>query len=146
MPQKPPGLPIPGAVPTGPGGKQKYPQWGVKEITQGSKYDIRKAGSDAEKQKDITAGYLFWFTSEQAAKDFVSGQEQGFFSGNLPNPLAGIAGALAAFYHAVTDGKMWRSLAWILLGVALIITGIVLWMRIPQRAAGIAGAAAGAAL
>jgi hypothetical protein len=61
------------------------------------------------------------------------------------NPLAGIgdvAAALKAFYSAVTDGKMWRSLAWIALGLLLMVNGILLWLKIPQKAAGIAGRAA----
>jgi hypothetical protein len=56
-------------------------------------------------------------------------------TGSLPNPLAGIAGSLEAFFTAVTDGKLWRSLGWILLGASLVYTGIFLWLRIPQRAA-----------
>jgi hypothetical protein len=61
------------------------------------------------------------------------------------NPLQGlgdVAAALKAFYTAVTDGKMWRSIAWIVLGLILMVNGILLWLKIPQRAAGIAGAAA----
>lgn len=50
----------------------------------------------------------------------------------IPNPLSGIdqIGAdLEAFYKVLTDGKMWRSLGWILLGLMLLIGGIVLWMK-----------------
>jgi uncharacterized membrane protein YccF (DUF307 family) len=32
--------------------------------------------------------------------------------------------ALTAFYRTVTDGKLWRSLGWLLLGVVLLFTGI----------------------
>jgi len=49
-------------------------------------------------------------------------------TGSLPNPLAGIAGSLEAFFGAVTDGKLWRSLGWALLGIILMITGIWLWL------------------
>jgi hypothetical protein len=65
------------------------------------------------------------------------------------NPLAGlgdVAAALKAFYSAVTDGKMWRSVAWILLGALLVFNGIVLWLRIPQRGAAVAAAGARAAI
>lgn len=57
-------------------------------------------------------------------------------------PLGDIAAALKSFYSAVTDGKMWRSIAWILLGLLLLVNGILLWLKIPQRAAGIAARAA----
>lgn len=49
-------------------------------------------------------------------------------TGSLPNPLAGIAGSMEAFFAAVTDGKLWRSLGWILLGIVLIMAGIYLWI------------------
>jgi hypothetical protein len=39
-----------------------------------------------------------------------------------------VASALSAFYAKVTDGKMWRSLGWLALGVLLIIFGLVLWL------------------
>jgi hypothetical protein len=43
-------------------------------------------------------------------------------------PLAGIAGSLEAFFGAVTDGKLWRSLGWILLGILLMLAGVLLWI------------------
>jgi hypothetical protein len=54
------------------------------------------------------------------------------------DPLAGIAGSLEAFFQAATDGKLWRSLAWILLGILLMLIGVILWI-------GPAGALAGRA-
>ena len=61
------------------------------------------------------------------------------------NPLQGlgdVAAALKAFYSAVTDGKMWRSVAWVLLGLVLMVSGILLWLKVPQKAAGAAATAA----
>lgn len=71
---------------------------------------------------------------------------------DIANPLSDLSAisdvgaALKSFYSAMTDGRMWRSLAWILLGLVLMVNGILLWLRVPQRAAGIAGAAAEAAI
>lgn len=42
--------------------------------------------------------------------------------------FSSVQNALSAFYDKITDGKMWRSLGWLLLGAALIITGIGLWI------------------
>ena len=42
--------------------------------------------------------------------------------------LKGIAGGIEAFFSAVTDGKLWRSLGWLLLGIILIIAGVYLWI------------------
>lgn len=58
-------------------------------------------------------------------------------TGSLPNPLAAL-GSLEAFYKVVTDGKLWRSLGWILMGALMVYTGLFLWLKIPQRAAGLA--------
>jgi len=52
-------------------------------------------------------------------------------TGSLPNPLAGIAGAAEAFFTAVTDGKLWRSLGWVLLGIILVMAGVYLWIVPP---------------
>lgn len=56
------------------------------------------------------------------AGEAVTGQ-----TGALPNPLAAL-GSLEAFYKLVTDGKLWRSLGWLLLGIALMLLGVLLWI------------------
>lgn len=48
-------------------------------------------------------------------------------TGALPNPLAAL-GSLEAFFKVVTDGKLWRSLGWVLLGVILVMAGVLLWI------------------
>lgn len=47
---------------------------------------------------------------------------------NITDPLSGLAGSITAFYHAATDGKMWRSLGWIILGILLMWIGMLLWI------------------
>lgn len=82
-----------------------------------------RAAAEAQKKAD---------TAAQA-----SGTETGSGgTGTSPNPktninidpLAAIGGSLEAFFTALTDGKMWRSLGWILLGILLMIVGVVLWI------------------
>jgi hypothetical protein len=51
---------------------------------------------------------------------------------HIPNPLHGIdevAGAVTGFFGVLTDVTLWRSLGWLLLGVALIILGLYLWLK-----------------
>lgn len=51
---------------------------------------------------------------------------------HIPNPLSGIdevAAVLKAFYNAVTDGKLWRSLGWVVLGLAILGAGIALFFK-----------------
>lgn len=57
--------------------------------------------------------------------------EGGNVAPNLPNPFAdvsGLVGEAGVLIRAVTDGKMWRSLGWLLLGLVLMLAGIYLWI------------------
>lgn len=62
-----------------------YPQWGVKMsgTTSGT---VKEATTAAEKQSDIDNGYDSWFSSDKAAKNFVS-SETSVLNGNVPDPL-----------------------------------------------------------
>lgn len=55
------------------------------------------------------------------------------------------AHALAAFYDKLTDGKMWRSLGWLALGLVLMIAGVALLLR-GTLEQGVAGAVRAVAL
>jgi hypothetical protein len=46
----------------------------------------------------------------------------------LPSPFASIENALSAFYDKLTDGKMWRSLGWLALGILLMLLGLAMWI------------------
>ena len=51
--------------------------------------------------------------------------------------ISDVAGVLEAFFTAITDGTMWRSLAWLLMGVGLIAGGLTLWAKTTVYKAGI---------
>lgn len=57
----------------------------------------------------------------------------------LPNPFTDVAHALSAFYDVLTNGKMWRSLGWLLLGVILMFSGIFMLIGKRSPAARLAG-------
>ncbi len=58
----------------------------------------------------------------------------------------GVFGSITAFFTTITDGKMWRSFGWIILGILIMVFGINLWLHNPiGRAAGGAGKAAATA-
>lgn len=86
-----------------------------------------KAEADAsitKHQKETPHGSTVTYSHE-------SPQQQAGVPG-LSNPLSGIdqIGAdLEAFYKDITDGKMWRSLGWLVLGLTLVIAGIFLWLK-----------------
>lgn len=46
---------------------------------------------------------------------------------------AGAWGAITGFLTAITDWHLWSSLGWLLLGLVLIVTGVALWLRLPQE-------------
>lgn len=126
MPNPNPAQPIP---PGGAGGDPgKFPQYGLNP----NNGEIKVANDGQEKVKLIDQGYVDWFTSRKAAEDAAKGMKGTFGTGNVPNPLHGldsIGATLQAFYADLTDWKLWRSLGWIVLGVALVIAGLYLWFR-----------------
>lgn len=60
-------------------------------------------------------------------------------AGLLPGvgQLSDVGAALVGFFTTITDGRMWRSLAWIILGVTMILVGLLLFVR--ERATGLVG-------
>jgi len=129
----------------------------------GNDYYVNLATGTIQRQSNPIAGGLlrasgFWgpVTWAQAkniateSRADISAATSGAIAGATGNvgpavpadPLTGIAAALEAFWSAVTDGKMWRSVWWIVLGAWLLFSGLLLWLKIPQRAAGLAGKAA----
>ena len=100
-------------------------------------------GAAVKKDPSLTPadGYAAWATAQDLGGgisaqlgDIAGVSNQGLPAlaaavPSIPDPLTGIAGALEAFYQAVTDGKMWRSLGWILLGILLMWFGTLLWLR-----------------
>lgn len=58
---------------------------------------------------------------------------EGIVSGLL-GPVAGksltdVGGTLFAFFDTITNGKMWRSLGWLLLGLVLTAVGLTMWLK-----------------
>ena len=61
------------------------------------------------------------------AADPAPGAVQQATGVSIPS-FSSVESALSAFYDKVTDGKMWRSLGWLILGVFLIVFGLILWI------------------
>lgn len=59
-----------------------------------------------------------------------------------PAAFTSVQNALSGIYDKLTDGKMWRSLGWLLLGIILMIMGTALLIKDklpPEAAAALAG-------
>lgn len=54
---------------------------------------------------------------------------------DLSGPLSGISSftdvgvGILAFFEEVTDYRLWRSLAWLVLGILMMAGGAVLWLK-----------------
>jgi hypothetical protein len=49
-------------------------------------------------------------------------------STGITKQISSVTDAIASIWDKLKDGKMWRSLGWLLMGVLLIIFGLVLWV------------------
>ena len=74
------------------------------------------------------AGVLIGAGNQQPSTAVPEGQVAAGAADPLVAPLAGLAGSAEAFFGALTDGKMWRSLGWVLLGIVLMLFGVLLWI------------------
>lgn len=52
---------------------------------------------------------------------------KGLWSG--VNSLTDVGVTLVAFFAELTDYRLWRSLAWLLLGIILMTGGAVIWLK-----------------
>lgn len=48
-----------------------------------------------------------------------------------PATFSSVQNALSAWYDLLTDGKRWRSLGWLALGILLLLGGLWLWLGRP---------------
>jgi hypothetical protein len=79
-----------------------------------------EAQAAAEAKKEFPAGTAPTTSVVTAGENALSQETTG-----SATTFSSVQNALSSFYGAVTDGKRWRSLGWILLGVLLIFMGLV---------------------
>lgn len=129
---------------------------GYQAVPSGNATDDKLFASAAGKNNSVSIEHIIWanvhgpYKSQQDAQNAIAGIQKaspapGAFqqiTGVNPNVFSSIQNALTAFYDAVTNGKMWRSLGWLILGVLLMIMGVALWLKgsiSPAQAAALAG-------
>ncbi len=147
MADKPPGAAGSGA---------KYPQWVVNTAT----WTVGEVANPAAKALAIAATWpdkLVFFTSQSAAEQWVKsqghtpvslpGMKQAQGAVNVGGALVGgapdLLTALKGIWAGLSDGKMWRSLGWIVLGVVLMLLGAAAWIGMSKNPLSIARRAAG---
>lgn len=64
---------------------------------------------------------------------FFEGIVAGLLGIGPATALSDTAATLYGFFDTVTNGKMWRSLGWLLLGVAMTVAGLTLWLKGEMR-------------
>lgn len=146
MPNVPPGQwnkpGASGATPT----PDKYPQWGVKQVsgtpgygTAASDYKTVEAKTAAGKTTYLGQGYDVWFASAAKAQDYINGQV-----GNAKNPVTQAANATASAISSVVDflkgfasGNLWIRVVKVMAGGAMVIVGLVKLTGLDARAPGV---------
>ena len=72
---------------------------------------------------------MSWWSDLVLAVESAQGGESnvintaGPATASVPAPLSGITTVIEGIWAGLTDGKLWRSLGWLLLGVILILMG-----------------------
>lgn len=119
MANVPPGQPIAPGIATG-----KFPEWGVGGGTPGSSagWNIKEAANAQQQEALIQQGYVAWFSTKQAAQNFISEESSTLGSGTVPG-LSGLA-AIGAFFSKLTEPLMWLRAAEVVVGAVLLIVGI----------------------
>jgi hypothetical protein len=66
---------------------------------------------------------------ESAALQTAAANPQNYSAPNLSIPgLSGLVTVIEGIWAGLTDGKMWRSLGWIILGIVLMLLGVGWWI------------------
>jgi hypothetical protein len=116
---------------------------GYRVFQAGSSTDATALSSAATSGQSVSLHNIIWtnvsgpYSSQSAAqaaltKVQATSPAPGLLqqtTGINPNAFSSIQNALSAFYDKVTDGKMWRSLGWIILGIFLLLIGLALLLR-----------------
>ena len=95
---------------------------------------------------------MSWWTDLVLAVESAMGGESNVTQTSGPavaqvpaGPIAGLVTVIEGVWAGITDGKFWRSLGWLLLGITLMLLGVLWWIgpssarQGPAEAAGAAG-------
>lgn len=131
-------------------------QWWVTQTPSGARGGppVYRAVQSATSPPNEVAGPFA--TEAEARAEILKLENQGQFppAPSIPNPFGFLAalGWIQEIGHwvglavsAVTDIHMWISVGWLALGFWMLVVGILLWLKVPQRAARAAKEAATAA-
>jgi len=80
---------------------------------------------------------MSWWSDLVAAVESAAGGESDVLQSGgqtaagpvtVPSGLGGLITTIQGIYAGVTDGKFWRSLGWLLLGITLMLLGVLWWI------------------
>jgi hypothetical protein len=77
---------------------------------------------------DIVSDVQLIITSAAGGETQAQLQAAGAPDVSLAGPFTGLVHVVEAIWTELTDGKMWRSVGWLLLGVALMLLGVAWWI------------------
>ena len=74
----------------------------------------------------------WWSDLVEAVTAAAGGEQQAELQAagapNVQTPWTSILTLMEGYWAGLTDGKLWRSLGWIILGVILMIFGVAIWV------------------
>ncbi len=111
-----------------------------------------KAQADARAAKVVDGTVTGPYATEAAALAAIKAAGGSGSGSTVTSPpagpqqagLEGLAKIFGDFFTGLTDGKIWRSLGWIVLGIALMLAGVLWWIGPSAARRSPAGIAAGA--
>ena len=77
---------------------------------------------------------MSWWSDLVLAVESAAGGESnventaGPATASVPPSLAGITTVIEGIWAGLTDGKLWRSVGWLVLGIILMLLGIAVWV------------------
>lgn len=103
----------------------QFPQWSAGGGTPGSAagWKVVEATSAAQKASFEKQGFLIWFSSDAAAKAFVTSESSPVSSGEPQNAIPGLT-QVGDFFASLTQANTWIRVVKVLAGGLLLAIGI----------------------
>jgi hypothetical protein len=113
---------------TSAGSVQSFFSWLQGSIGLGAGWhNLNIPASDTEAQ--AAAAAVKQFPGGTAPTTSVGQQVENSASQETGIPFNSVEQALSAFYDTITDGKLWRSVGWLALGIVLMLGGLLLILK-----------------
>jgi hypothetical protein len=74
----------------------------------------------------------WWSDLVEAVTSAAGGEQQAELvqagAPNVQTPWTSVLTLMEGYWAGLTDGKLWRSLGWIILGIVMMLLGVAIWV------------------